>query len=206
MVDRSRAVVPRLSATLTVVAVVGVWVASGLGATPLQLKSRVLRTNELSGFKAGNVQQADTIDDWARVAPNALTNLRQRLRREGFIAAIREDLSAGSNDRGALSIVVHLGNRRAAKNDLERQLRDYATEGSRLSGHTYAAFPVKSIPGAHGFVSTDPHGGTGINVIFADGAFTYHVGAGWADGAKSPPTTAAIIRAATHLYARVRAR
>ena len=177
--------------------------AGAFAAVEVQLTDRVLRVNELAGFRPAHVERADDIEAWRKIAPEALVNLEDRLRREGFIAAVREDLDGQSNDRGALSIVVRLGNRRAATNELARQLHDYATEGSRLSGHTYTAFQVKSIPGAHGFSSTDPSGGAGLNVIFADGTFTYHVGAGWGHGAKDPPTRAAVIRAATRLYARV---
>ena len=73
---------------------------------------------------------------------------------------------------------------------------------TRLHGHTYAPFTVAGISGAHGFTSNDPNGGTGVNVIFADGAFAYHVGAGWARKAKAP----SVVRAAAHLYARVHGR
>lgn len=191
----------RLIAVAVFVAFLGT--ASGLGAVALQLKDRVLRANELAGFRTAELQRVDTIDDWKKIAPGAFINLEQRLRHEGFIAAVREDLKGESGDRGALSIVVRLRNGREATADIKQQLHDYATEGSRLSGHTYASFPVDSIPGAHGFVSTDPSGGTGINVIFADGAFTYHVGVGWGRGADKPPTKGVVIRAATRLYARV---
>jgi hypothetical protein len=102
-----------------------------------------------------------------------------------------------------LSIVVQLGKASAAKKELAQQLRDYSSEAKRLHGHTYNAFGVRSIPGAHGFTSTDPNGVTGINVIFVDGAFAYHVGAGAAAGAKNPPTKRAVVRAAARLYERV---
>lgn len=125
---------------------------------------------------AADSRRANSIDDWTKIAPEALVDLDRRLRREGFVAAVREDLKGESDDRGALSIVVQLRNARAATDDLARQ------------------------------TPTDPSGGGGISVIFADGAFTYHVGAGSAGGAKNPPTTAAVLRAAAHLYARVRGR
>ena len=40
--------------------------------------------------------------------------------------------------------------------------------------------------GAHGFTGADPSGGSGINVIFSDGRFVYHIGAGWGPRASKP--------------------
>jgi hypothetical protein len=169
----------------------------------LRLTDRLLRANELPGFAPAHVQTARTAQDWAKIAPSALVNVASRLRTEGFVVAVREDLTASSNDRGALSIVVQVRDRRAANTELALQLRDYSTEAKRLPGHTYKPFGVPAIPGAHGFTGTDPNGGSGINVIFADGAFTYHVGAGYGAGAQNPPTRAAVVRAAARLYNRV---
>jgi hypothetical protein len=181
-------------------------VSVGIAAGGLGLNDRVLRQDELHGFRAADVRTASDADAWEKLAPSALVDVANRVRREGFVAAVREDLAGSSGDRGALSIVVRLRNARAASAEIARQLRDYATEGTRLHGHTYAPFTVAGIPGAHGFTSNDPNGGTGVNVIFADGAFAYHVDAGWAKGAKTPPTRAAVVRAAAHLYARVHGR
>jgi hypothetical protein len=172
-------------------------------ASRVRLSDRVLRANELPGFAPARVQTARNADAWARIAPSALMNVASRLRKEGFVGAVREDLIASSNDRGALSIVVQVRDRRAANTELALQLRDYSTEAKRLPGHTYKPFGVPAIPGAHGFTGTDPSGGSGINVIFADGAFTYHIGAGYGAGAQSPPTRAAVVRAAARLYNRV---
>src|SRR5690348_4824825 len=93
----------RLIAVAVFVAFLGT--ASGLGAVALQLKDRVLRANELAGFRTAELQRVDTIDDWKKIAPGAFINLEQRLRHEGFIGAVREDLKGESGDRGALSIV-----------------------------------------------------------------------------------------------------
>ena len=180
--------------------------AGAFARVDVRLTDRVLRANELAGFQPARVDNVKDIEAWRKIAPEALVGLEERLRREGFVAAVREDLDGRPADRGALSIVVQLGSRKAALSELAHQLRDYATEASRLAGHTYTPFRVPSIPGARGFSSTDPSGGNGINVIFADGPFTYHVGAGWAHGASDPPTKSAVIRAAGRLYARVHGR
>jgi hypothetical protein len=63
---------------------------------------------------------------------------------------------------------------------------------------------VPGIPGAHGFSNTTT-GGSGHNIIFADGSFTYHIGVGWFPQAKKPPTRAQLITATARLYKRVRA-
>jgi hypothetical protein len=152
------------------------------------------------------VQTTVDPDDWAKIAPDALVNVAARLRFEGFTGAVREDLKASKSDRGALSIVVGLRSPAAAMRELGLQRREYATESRRLHGHTTTPFAVRSIPGAYAFTATDPSGGSGINVIFADGRFVYHVGAGWGPGASDPPTKQEVAAAAHRLYNRVHSR
>jgi hypothetical protein len=170
-----------------------------------RLQDRVLHAGELAGFTPVRLEVKDDPAEWAKLAPGSLVDVERRLRGEGFVAAVREELGAGSDDRGALSIVVQLRSAAAARTELARQLRDYASQASRLPGHTYVPFAVTGIPRARGFASRDPSGGSGINVIFADGTFVYHVGAGWGRGAGHPPTRRAVILAAEHLYKRVHA-
>jgi hypothetical protein len=167
------------------------------------LSQRVLAANELPGFVPDRVQAPGDAKGWAKIAPGALVNVAARLQFEGFSGAVREDLKATKSDRGALSIVVRLRSRAAASRELGLQRRDYASESSRLHGHTTTFFPVRSVPGAYGFTASDPGGGSGVNVIFADGRFVYHVGAGWSGGASDPPTKQAIVSAAHHLYSRI---
>ena len=175
---------------------------ASFAAAPL-LSHRVLAANELPGFVPDRVQTPGDPVAWAKIAPGALVNVAARLQSEGFSGAVREDLKASKSDRGALSIVVRLRSRAAATRELGLQRRDYASESRRLHGHTTTPFPVRSIPGAYGFTASDPGGGSGVNVIFADGRFVYHVGAGWSAGASDPPTKQAIVSAAHHLYTRV---
>jgi hypothetical protein len=89
-------------------------VAVGVAAGGLGLNDRVLRQDELHGFRAADVRTASDADAWEKLAPSALVDVANRVRREGFVAAVREDLAASSGDRGALSIVVRLRNARAA--------------------------------------------------------------------------------------------
>lgn len=175
---------------------------ASVAAAPL-LSQRVLAANELPGFVPDRVQTPGDSKGWAKIAPDALVNVAARLQFEGFSGAVREDLKATKSDRGALSIVVRLRSSAAATRELGLQRRDYANESRRLHGHTTTFIPVRSIPGAYGFTASDPGGGSGVNVIFADGRFVYHVGAGWSAGASDPPTRQAIVSAANHLYARV---
>lgn len=170
------------------------------------LAHRVLAANELPGFVPDRVQTTADADEWAKIAPDALVNVAARLRFEGFSGGVREDLKATKSDRGALSIVVRLRSQAAASRELGLQRRDYATESRRLHGHTTTPFAVRSIPAAYAFTATDPGGGFGINVIFADGRFVYHVGAGWGQGASHPPTKQDVVAAVTRLYNRVRTR
>jgi hypothetical protein len=170
------------------------------------LRQRVLSANELVGFDpTGPATVVRDVNAWAKIAPSALTNVRSRLRRAGFVAAIREDLKARTNDRGALSIVVELASARAARAELARQLRDYAAEPLHAPAQTYTPFSVPGIPGAHGFTGRNPST-VGVNVIFSDGPFDYHVGAGYGTNAHDPPTRGQVISAAAKLYRRVHGR
>jgi hypothetical protein len=97
---------------------------------PLHITGRVLRANELSGFvpKERAVPVLSVVD-WNEIAPSGGVDVEARLRRAGFIAAVREDLkwSSGS-DRAALSAVVRLGSAEAARAEIARVVRDFAEE------------------------------------------------------------------------------
>ena len=64
------------------------------------------------------------------------------------------------------------------------------------------SFKVTAIPGSHGIAATRSDG-EGYDIVFADGVFSYDVGAFTTDP-KGPPTRSDVIRAATRLYTRVR--
>ncbi len=175
---------------------------------PLPLTLRVLRAGELGGFvpkeRATTVASAAA---WSKVAPSGGIDVTSRLRRAGFVAAVREDLEwTKGNDRGALSAVVRLGSAKAARNEVTRQVRDFAQEPSRGRATSYAAFAVAGIPAAHGFTLTATDGGAGHNIIFADGPFTYHLGVGWGAQVDDRPTRSQLIAAAIALYRRVHLR
>ena len=146
------------------------------------------------------------LGDWAKAAPSGGIDVTARLRRAGFVAGIREDLSwTSGTDRGALWPSSACGSASAARAEIAQQVRDFAGEPSRGRAKSYAAFPVPGIPGAHGFKLTRDDT-SGYNIIFADGPFTYHLGVGWGNQASSPPTRAQLIAAARALYARVHSR
>jgi hypothetical protein len=186
----------------------GVQGASGAThATPLGIKGRVLKSGEFAGFTAkAPAVVVINLDDWVKIAPSGGINVRDRLRRAGFVAASREDLVwTKGTDRGGLSAVVRLRSAQAARNEIAQQIRDFANEPSRGRAKSYTTFPVPGVPGAHGFTLTTQQT-SGHNIIFADGPFTYHLGVGWGNQAGNPPTLAQLITAAKALYARVHAR
>lgn len=174
---------------------------------PLTLTQRVLRAGELPGFVPKERPAAVTsVAAWNKVAPSDGIDVEARLRRARFVAAVREDLEwTKGSDRAALSAVVRLGSARAARAEITQQVRDFADEPNRGRVKTYMPFAVPGIPGAHGFTLTTTDTAD-HNIIFADGAFTYHIGVGWGAQAKDPPTRAQLISAATTLYKRVHAR
>jgi len=65
------------------------------------LSDRVLDSNELAGFERADVHTVKDVRAWAKIAPGALVNVAARLRFEGFVVAVREDLAAQANDQGA---------------------------------------------------------------------------------------------------------
>ena len=171
---------------------------------PLHITGRVLQANELPAFApAERAGVVTNVTAWNKVAPSGGVDVTIRLRKAGFVAAVREDLrwTKGTN-RGALSAVVRLGSAKAARAEIAQELRDFAHEPGSRGVLTYTPFPVSTIPGARGFSKTASDG-AGHNIIFADGPFTYHVGVGWGPQVKDPPTRAQLIAAATSLYMRV---
>jgi hypothetical protein len=175
--------------------------------TPLGIQGRILKNGELAGF-AANAPAVTRIAlaDWAKVAPSGGINVTERLRRAGFVVGVREDLVwTHGSDRGALSAVVRLGSATAARAEIAQQLRDFAGEPKRGRAKSYTAFPVPGIPGAHGFTLASADG-SGHNIIFSDGPYTYHLGVGWGKQAPNPPTRAQLITAAKILYNRVHSR
>jgi hypothetical protein len=182
--------------------------ASGAArAAPLGIKGRVLMNGEFAGFAAKTPPvTALVLGDWAKAAPSGGIDVTSRLRRAGFVAAIREDLIwANGTDRGALSAVVRLRSASAARGEIAQQLRDFAGQPGRGRAKSYAAFSMPGIPGAHGFKLTSDDT-SGYNIIYADGPFTYHLGVGWGNQASSPPTRAQLIAAARAFYGRVHSR
>lgn len=175
---------------------------------PLRITGRVLRAGELPGFVPKERPAAVTsVAAWNKVAPSGGIDVEARLRRAGFVAAVREDLEwTKGSDRAALSAVVRLGSAGAARAEIAQQVRDFAAAPNRGRVKTYTPFAVPGIPGAHGLTLTDDRGGEGHNIIFADGPFTYLIGVGWGAQAKDPPTRAQLISTATTLYKRVHAR
>ena len=178
------------------------------GALPLPITGRVLHANELPGFAP--IERPATVvsvSSWNKLAPSGGIDVAARLSRAGFVAAVREDLvwTKGS-DRGALSAVVRLGSGRAARAEIDQEVRDFAS----LPGHgrvkTSEPFAVPGIPASSGWTATGNDGTRGHNIIFADGPFIYHLGVGWGTQAKDAPTRAQLIGAATKLYRRVHGR
>ena len=174
---------------------------------PLHITGRLLQANELPAFvPAERAGVVTNVTAWNKVAPSGGVDVTNRLRKAGFVAAVREDLRwTKGTDRGALSAVVRLGSARAAQAEIAQELRDFAHEPGSRGVLTYTPFRVSTIPGAHGFSKTATDG-AGHNIVFADGPFTYHVGVGWGPQVKDPPTRVQLIAAATSLYLRVHGR
>jgi hypothetical protein len=119
-----------------------------------------------------------------------------RLDQLGFVAGVTEHLHpANGTAQEGLSIVEQFRTAAGARAELGFRV-------GHVGGAGNTAFAVVGIPGAHGFGGSGPEV-SGINVAFAKGRYYYLVGAGWPSGTSSPPTRAALIAAALHLYHRV---
>jgi len=175
---------------------------------PLPITGRVLRAGELPGFvPKERPATVASVAAWNKVAPSGGIDVEARLRRAGFVAAVREDLNGTSGSyEAALAVVVRLGSPEAARAEIAQQVRDFADQPNRGGVKMQTPFPVPGIPGASGWTSTGNDGFSGHNIIFADGPFTYLLGMGWGSQAKSPPTPAQLIAATRALFKRVHGR
>ncbi len=212
-----RAQITALLLVCTVIATSPAWAAGSSSPSsqitstlkPLQITGRVLRSGDLPGFAPRERPTTVTsVAAWNKVAPSGGIDVEDRLRRAGFVAAVREDLDwTRSNDRrGALSAVVRLGSAKAARAEIARQIHDFADQPRRGEVKNNTPFTVPAIPGSSGWTSTGNDGFTGHNIIFADGPFTYLVGVGWGPQVHDAPTRAQLTVAATTLYKRVHGR
>ncbi|MGH2914357.1 MAG: hypothetical protein ACRDMX_05165 [Solirubrobacteraceae bacterium] len=120
------------------------------------------------------------------------------LKREGFAAAVSENLTARASGGGvaALSIVEQFRSPRGARSELVANIRQDRTASP---GAQFEPFPVAGIPAARGFGYS---GTQAANVAFTKGSYYYLV------GAAGPPSGSASARAlvtaaAQRLYHRV---
>jgi hypothetical protein len=124
------------------------------------------------------------------------------MHREGFVALLSRQLGTRTKvSFGGLSWVMQLRSAAAARAELAANVRD--AKDTTKPPFTYAPFAVTAIPDAHGYHLAGG-GGSGDNVVFADGPFVYLVGVGSSGKTSSGPTRAQLIAAAKRLYTRVR--
>jgi hypothetical protein len=134
-------------------------------------------------------------------APEATAKIA-RLQREGFRAILIRQLGTRQQEPFAgLSWAMQLGSAASARAEIVANVRN-AKATAKPPKSTYAAFSVVTIPDAHGYHVSDS-GGSGDNVVFADGPFVYLVGIGSAGTTRTGPTRAQLIAAAKRLYKRI---
>jgi len=169
-------------------------------STPLGLTDRLAKTGELQGFSApaaSGVEVYRTAAQWAAFGSDPKTEAT-RLQKLGFVAAGFEHLAATKlSHRDAVSVVEQFRTAAAARAELANAVATYANGGKLVVSH----FAVPGIPGATGLYAHRPDG-AGYDVVFADGAFFYDVGA-YSPDPKEPPTSAQIAAAAAKVYRRV---
>ena len=163
---------------------------------PLPLSQRMLRTGDLAGFKPDNPTYVSDPSKWAQKCPD---HEADRLRKLGFVAAAGLHLSFAQSGRDGISYVTRFRSAASAAADVTHFVASHpdCTTALKLD-----SFKVTAIPGSHGIAATRSDG-EGYDIVFADGVFSYDVGAFTTDP-KGPPTRSDVIRAATRLYTRVR--
>jgi len=163
---------------------------------PLPLSQRMLRTGDLAGFKPDNPTYVSDPSKWAQKCPD---HEADRLRQLGFVAGAGLHLSFAQSGRDGISYVTRFRSAASAAADVTHFVASHpdCTTALKLD-----SFKVAAIPGSHGIAATRSDG-EGYDIVFADGVFSYDVGAFTTDP-KGPPTRSDVIRAATRLYTRVR--
>lgn len=204
-----------LSAVLAPAAAHSRFAAGSRGsASPLPLTARVIQKGELPGFGpfggGGTTSRFTSAGKWVSgntaLTPAQASAQIARLQREGFKAVLSEQLGSLKPDRGGLSWVMQLGAAARARAEVVALIHDWQST-SHPPESTYTAFPVSTIPGAHGYLAGGSRGNsTGANVVFADGPFVYLIGDGWSKTTTRPPPRSQLIAAATKLYKRVHGR
>lgn len=173
------------------------------GSPPAALagvRGRVLRAGEMKGFSPqGRRLLGINPQSWvAETVGTQMTDAQEAaevalLKREGFVAAISENLSANGGGVAGVSIVEQFHSSRGARAELPANIKQFKAEGG------FEPFFVPGIPAARGFGYS---GAPAANVAFTKGNYYYLVGAaGPPPGAKT--ARALVIAAATHLYHRV---
>ena len=170
-------------------------IGAGSSPTPLPLSKRMLRAGDLVGFTPNPPSFVSDPAKWAHSCPSGEAD---RLRRSGFVAAASLHLSSEQSGRDAISFVARFRTAAAARADVRTFVSNHphCTSAEKL-----ATFAVPAIPGSHGFVASRSDG-QGYDVLFADGVFSYDVGAFTVDR-KGPPTETDVAAAAKRLYRRV---
>lgn len=171
------------------VVVLGVGAATAASPSPLPLSGRVLRAGEFLGFRPmGPLRVVRQARAWAHFSGRSQATLKK----DGFVAGLREPLAWQARQLDGLSIVAEFNSAHAAQHEVTL----YRSEFPNMS-----SFPVAGIPGAYGFADSG-----GENIAFASGPFQYLVGAGWAASSRSHPTRAQLTAAAVSLYRKVHGR
>jgi hypothetical protein len=160
------------------------------------IRSRVLTSNELAGFRAAGASVQTTPDSWVsgEQLPAGAAAEKAMLKRDGFRAGVHEDLMSGDGTGGA-SVVEQFRSPQAAADALDFYLKQF--KANPASAGAYEPFKVTGIPHAAGFSLGGAAGG--INIIFSDGAYYYLVG----QEGGSTAAIASLNTAARHLYNRV---
>jgi hypothetical protein len=169
------------------------------GAALGAIRSHVLTSNELAGFKPAGMSIYRTPSSWLsgeQAPPDQASAEKAMLSRDGFRLGAHEDLMGGP--AGGASIVQQFRSPAAARDAQAFYLSQYRTPEAATVGGAYAPFEVSGIPGAVGFSRGGMNNG-GINVVFADGAY-YHLVGRQGGGATA---VANLTAAARHLYRRV---
>jgi hypothetical protein len=161
---------------------------------------RVLMNGELEGFSpVGAPVFATNAPSWVggqKLPPRERPAEEARLKRLGFIAAVRERLlQAGRGPAEATSTLVQFRSPSVAATDLAEE-----EQKVRARGTSAEARPLL-IPGGRGFVRVGASA-TEVHLMWASGPYFYRISAVHPTGRLNPPNLFDLIFAGNKLYAR----
>jgi len=179
---------------LTVGAIVAALSMAPVAGAAVSLTRFIARAGEEPGFVPhGRPQTSSTASAWVAGEPRGQRKADSaRLRREGFVRAVAQQMTYLPNPRngGGLSWVMELGSSNAALAEQRVQLRQTIAAQGKVK---IRRFSIPGVPGAKGFTATLPgQPGGAANALFTEGRCLLLIGDSVPDANLAGPVKAGV--------------